>query len=110
MDIRHCRCFIALADEGSFTSARKLHIVQSGLSVTIKEMEEELGVKLVQRTTRRVALTDAGLLFLEYARPAVAMLNDGAEAVRSQSHVVRGRIELGILQSLTAYIDLPAVG
>ena len=110
MDIRHYRSFIALAEEGSFTSAaRKLHIVQSGLSVTIKEMEDELGVKLVQRTTRRVSLTDAGLLFLDYARPALAMLNDGMEAVRSQSRVVRGRIRLGILQSLSPYIDLPNV-
>ena len=110
MDIRHYRSFIALAGEGSFTSAaRKLNIVQSGLSVTIKEMEEELGVKLVQRTTRRVSLTDAGLLFLEYARPAVTMLSDGAEAVRSQSRIVRGRIRLGILQSLTPYIDFPTV-
>jgi DNA-binding transcriptional LysR family regulator len=83
--------------------------VQSGLSVTIKEMEEELGIQLVQRTTRRVSLTDAGLLFLEYARPAVTMLNDGMEAVRSQSGVVRGRIRLGILQSLSPYIDLPGV-
>ena len=84
MDIRHYRSFIALAEEGSFTSAaRRLNLVQSGLSVTIKEMEEELGVKLVQRTTRRVSLTDAGLLFLEYARPALTMLNDGIEAVRS---------------------------
>ena len=110
LDIRHYRSFIALADEGSFTSAaRKLHIVQSGLSVTIKEMEEELGVKLVQRTTRRVSLTDAGVLFLEYARPALTMLSDGMEAVRSQSKIVRGRISLGILQSLSPYIDLPAV-
>ncbi len=110
MDIRHYRSFIALAEEGSFTSAaRRLHIVQSGLSVTIKEMEEELGVKLVQRTTRRLSLTDAGELFLEYARPAMTMLNDGMEAVRSQSRVVRGRIRLGILQSLSSYIDLPAV-
>ena len=110
MDIRHYRNFIALADEGSFTSAaRKLHIVQSGLSVTIKEMEEELGVRLVQRTTRRVSLTDAGNLFLEYARPAVTMLKDGMEAVRSQSRIVRGRISLGILQSMAPYIDLPTV-
>jgi DNA-binding transcriptional LysR family regulator len=99
-----------LADEGSFTSAaRKLHIVQSGLSVTIKEMEEELGVRLVQRTTRRVSLKDAGTLFLEYARPAVTMLSDGIEAVRSQNDVVRGRISLGILQSLGPYIDIPTV-
>lgn len=110
MDIRHYRSFIALAAEGSFTAAaRKLNIVQSGLSVTIKEMEEELGVKLVQRTTRQVSLTDAGRLFLEYARPAVNMLSDGAEAVRSQSRIVRGRIRLGILQSLSPYIDLPTV-
>ena len=110
MDIRHYRSFIALAEEGSFTSAaRKLHIVQSGLSVTIREMEEELGVKLVQRTTRRMSLTDAGELFLDYARPAVTMLKDGAEAVRSQSGIVRGRISLGILMSLHPYIDLPTV-
>ena len=110
MDIRHYRSFIALADEGSFTSAaRKLHIVQSGLSVTIKEMEEELGVTLVQRTTRRVSLTDAGTLFLEYARPAVTMLGEAIEAVRSQSRIVRGRISLGILQSLGPYIDLPTI-
>ncbi len=110
MDIRHYRSFIALADEGSFTSAaRRLHIVQSGLSVTIKEMEEELGVTLVQRTTRRVPLTDAGILFLEYARPAVTMLSDGMEAVRAQSRIVRGWISLGILQSLGPYIDLPSV-
>ena len=110
MDIRHYRSFIALVEEGSFTSAaRKLHVVQSGLSITIKEMEEELGVKLVERTTRRLSLTDAGMLFLEYARPALAMLKDGTEAVRSQSGVVRGRIRLGILQSLSPYIDLPTV-
>ncbi len=110
MDIRHYRSFVALAEEGSFTSAaRRLNLVQSGLSVTIKEMEEELGVKLVQRTTRRVSLTDAGVLFLEYARPALTMLNDGMEAVRSQSGIVRGRIRLGILQSLGPYIDLPTV-
>jgi DNA-binding transcriptional LysR family regulator len=110
VDIRHYRSFIALAEEGSFTSAaRKLHLVQSGLSVTIKEMEDEVGVKLVQRTTRRVSLTDAGVLFLEYVRPAVTMLNDGVEAVRSQSGVLRGRIRLGILMSLGPYIDLPTV-
>ena len=110
MDIRHYRSFIALAEECSFTfAARKLNIVQSGLSVTIKEMEEELGVQLVQRTTRRVSLTDAGVSFLEYVRPAVTMLNDGMEAVRSQSQVVRGRLSLGILQSISPYIDLPTV-
>lgn len=109
-DIRHYRSFIALAEERSFTAAaRRLHIVQSGLSATIKEMEEELGTLLVNRTTRRVSLTSAGLLFLDYAKTGLTTLSDGMVAVRSESHIVRGRLSLGILQSLGPYIDLPTV-
>jgi DNA-binding transcriptional LysR family regulator len=110
MEIRHLQSFIALAEEGQFTAAaRKMNIVQSGLSVTIKEMERELGVQLVNRTTRNLSLTHAGELFLEHARSSLATLNDGIQAVRSQDGVVRGRLHLGILQSLGPYVDLPAV-
>jgi DNA-binding transcriptional LysR family regulator len=110
MDIRHLRSFVALAEEGKFTSAaRRLNLVQSGLSVAIKEMEEELGARLVNRTTRSVALTRAGELFLEYARSSLAMLNDGIRAVRSQDGVVRGHLHLGILQGLRPYVNLPMV-
>ena len=108
MEMRHLLHFVALAEEGQFTAAaRRLNIVQSGLSVTIKEMEQELGVQLVNRTTRTVSLTDAGELFLEHARSSLLMLNDGIEAVRSRDGVVRGRLHLGILQSLGPYVDLP---
>jgi len=108
MEIRHLQHFIALAEEGQFTAAaRKMHIVQSGLSVTIKELEQELGSQLVNRTTRRVSLTSSGELFLEHARSSLAMLNDGINAVRSQDGVVRGRLHLGILQSLRHYLNLP---
>lgn len=110
MEIRHLQHFIALAEEGQFTAAaRKMHIVQSGLSITIKELEQELGAQLVNRTTRRVSLTRAGDLFLEYARSTLATLNDGIQAVRSQDGIVRGRLHLGILQSLGPYIDLPVL-
>jgi len=77
MEIRHLQSFIALAEEGQFTAAaRKLNIVQSGLSVTIKEMEQELGVQLVNRATRNLSLTHGGELFLEYARSSLATLNE----------------------------------
>ncbi len=110
MEIRHFRSFIALAEAGGFTAAaRKMNVVQSGLSVTIREMEEELGVQLVSRTTRKVFLTEAGLLFLEYARSGLATLNSGIQAVRSQSDIVKGRLNIGILQSLGPYVDLPGV-
>ena len=108
MEMRHLQSFIALAEEGTFTAAaRKINIVQSGLSVTIKEMEQELGVQLVNRTTRTVSLTHAGELFLAHARSSLAMLRDGIEAVRSEDGIVRGRLHLGILQSLEPYVNLP---
>jgi DNA-binding transcriptional LysR family regulator len=108
MDIRHLQSFIALAEEGTFTAAaRKINIVQSGISVTIKEMEQELGVQLVNRTTRSLSLTPAGELFLAHARSSLAVLNDGIEAVRSEDGIVRGRLHLGILQSLEPYVNLP---
>jgi DNA-binding transcriptional LysR family regulator len=108
MEIRHLLHFVALAEEGQFTAAaRRMNIVQSGLSVTIKELEQELGVQLVNRTTRTVSLTEAGEIFLEHARSGLLMLNNGVEAVRSRDGVVRGRLHLGILQSLGPYVDLP---
>ncbi len=108
MEIRHLQSFIALAEEGTFTAAaRKINIVQSGISVTIKEMEQELGVQLVNRTTRSLSLTPAGELFLTHARSSLAMLSDGIQAVRSEDGIVRGRLHLGILQSLEPYVNLP---
>lgn len=110
MEIRHLQHFIALAEEGKFTTAaQRVHIVQSGLSVSIKELEQELGCQLVMRTTRKVSLTAAGELFLEHARACLTSLNDGVQAVRSQDGVVRGRLHLGILQSLMPYVQLAAL-
>jgi DNA-binding transcriptional LysR family regulator len=108
MEIRHLQHFVALAEEGSFTrAAQRMHIVQSGLSASIKELEEELGSRLVERTTRRVALTDTGRLFLEHARATLTAMEAGVTAVRSQDGVVRGRLRLGTLQSLGPYLELP---
>ncbi len=110
MELRHLIHFIALAETKQFTAAaRRVNVVQSGLSVTIKELEEEIGSKLVNRTTRSVALTEAGECFLEYARSSLGSLHEGIVAVRSQDGIVRGRLNVGILRSLTPYVNLPAV-
>jgi DNA-binding transcriptional LysR family regulator len=107
MELRHLQHFVALAQEGSFTrAARKVNIVQSGLSHSIKELEEELGSRLVDRTTRKVAITEAGMLFLPHALATLASLEGAVQAVRSQDGVVRGQLRLGILQSLGSYVDL----
>ena len=107
MELRHLQYFIALAQEGSFTrAARKVNIVQSGLSNSIKELEEELGTRLVERTTHKVSITDTGILFLQHARATLASLESAVEAVRSQDGVVRGQLRLGIMQSLCSYLEL----
>ena len=69
MNIRHLRCFIAVAEELHFgRAARRLHIEQSPLSRTIRQMEADLGVPLLNRLPRSVRLTPAGQVFLEEAR------------------------------------------
>ena len=66
-------------------------------------------MRLFDRTTRKIILTPAGTLFLQHARAGLVMLDNGVEAVRSQDGIVRGRLRLGVLQSLGPYVDLPKV-
>ena len=69
MEIRQLEHFAAVAEERSFTrAARRLNYVQSALSVSIQSLERELGLRLFDRDTRRVALTDAGEALLPAAR------------------------------------------
>lgn len=67
MELRHLRCFLAVAEELHFArAAEKLHIEQSPLSRTIKELEADVGEQLFIRTSRSTRLTRAGKLFLEH--------------------------------------------
>lgn len=73
MDIEYLRLFICLAENRSFTNAAKqMYMSSSSFSNKISELEREVGVKLVERTTRSVALTEAGEYFLEDAEKRAA--------------------------------------
>ena len=68
-ELRHLRCFVVAAEELNFTrAAARLYVVQQSLSATIKQLELELGVRLFDRTTHDIRLTDAGRAFLPGAR------------------------------------------
>ena len=72
MELRHLRYFVAVAEEGSLLTAaeRRLHTSQPSLSRQIRDLETEIGVKLLERRPRGVTLTAAGKVFFDHARLA----------------------------------------
>jgi len=97
MELRHLRYFVAIAEERSFTrAAERLWVAQPGLSVQIRRLETELGVQLFERRTRGVDLTEAGTLFLERARAALAAADLAGATGRDLESGVAGSLRLGI--------------
>lgn len=97
MELRHLRYFVAIAEERSFTrAAERLWIAQPGLSQQMRSLERELGVDLLQRHPRGVTLTEAGELFLERARVALAASDAAAATGRDLQSGVVGKVRLGV--------------
>lgn len=108
MDLKQLEHFIAAADEQHFTrAARRMNIVQSGLSASIRALEEELGAPLFVRTTRRVELTTAGRVLYEKAQAILAGAREARQAVAAINGLDRGALSIGTCASLNAFIDLP---
>src|SRR4026209_2038406 len=83
MELRHLRYFVGVAEALSFTkAAEKLHIAQPSLSRQVKDLEEELGVRLLNRTKQWVTLTDEGRSFLGDAKRLLALAAETVESVR----------------------------
>jgi DNA-binding transcriptional LysR family regulator len=100
MELRHLRSFVAIAEERSFTrAAERLWIAQPGLSAQVKQLEGELGVRLFDRHTRGVDLTDAGALFLERARTVVAAAEDALATGQDMARGLVGAVRVGFAMS-----------
>lgn len=94
VELRHLRYFLAVAEEKHFgRAADRLHMAQPPLSSQIKQLEAELGIVLLERTTRKVELTEAGALLMERARQILADVeatkSDVAEVGRGAAGVLR---------------------
>ncbi len=97
MEFRQLRYFTALAEELNFTrAAERLHISQPPLSAQIAQLEEELGVKLFYRNSRKVELTDAGTAFLQDVRIVQSRLKDAVQRVQNIHSGLAGRVEIGL--------------
>lgn len=91
------RLFVRLAERQSFSAAaRDLKIKQSTASKWVAELERQLGVSLLERTTRSLHFTDAGRRFLERSGEVLASFDDLAQELREQSPEPRGRVRVSI--------------
>ncbi len=109
MELRHLEYFVAVADERSFTrAAARLHVVQSGVSASIKALERELGAALLERTSKRVALTDAGAALLPRAPATLDAARAARDAVDEVRGGLRGTLRIGTLSSI-GLVDLPGL-
>jgi DNA-binding transcriptional LysR family regulator len=98
MELRHLRYFTAVAEELNFRrAAEKMHVAQPALSAQIRSLEEELGVKLLQRSTRKVELTPAGRVFFDEARGVLASAFEAEQKVKQAEAGLVGTFRLGII-------------
>ena len=108
MELRHLRDFVAVADELSFTrAAKKLHVAQPSLTQQIKLLEQELGVRLLDRIKGRVSLTEAGKVFLADSRRVIALSEDSVRAVQHFNRNETKQLKIGYVASLHYHL-LPA--
>jgi DNA-binding transcriptional LysR family regulator len=108
MELRHLRYFVAVADELHFgRAAELLGISQPPLSQQIQALEEELGARLFERTNRRVALTEAGRLFLDEARQVLAQVDKATDVARRAQRGELGELHVGFTVSAPFIATVP---
>lgn len=98
MELRHLRYFVTVAEELNFSKAAlKLYTAQPSLSQQIKDLEEDVGVKLLNRTKRKVELTDEGAVFLEQARLTLAQAEKAIAMARQVSKAKQQLLRIGFV-------------
>ena len=101
MELRQLRYLIALAEELNFTrAAASEHIAQPALSQQIRKLEDEVGVALVERTTRHVSLTEAGQLLVVRARRILAELDSAQSELEALRGIDRGHVTIGAIHTM----------
>jgi len=109
MELRQLRYCVAVADRLHFTrAAQDLHVAQPALSQQIRRLEAELGLELFARTSRSVALTQAGEAVVARARRILAEADAIEQDVEALRGLLRGRVVIGAMQSLGPF-DLPGL-
>jgi LysR family transcriptional regulator, carnitine catabolism transcriptional activator len=110
LTLQQLRLVLAVHDAGSFTvAAERLHLAQSSMSRTVREVERKLGVTLFERTTRQLVTTPEGVEFSRMARRMVASFDAGINHFQGFLAGARGRVRIAALPSLAAILLPPVV-
>lgn len=104
-ELRQLRAFVAVAEERNFTrAAARLHLAQQAVSKSVRQLERELGVELLQRTTREVRLTPAGAELLRSGREALAAADAAFGRAREVGAALAGRVRIGATPAVGAAV------
>lgn len=103
IELRHLRAFVAVAEELNFSrAAQRMHLVQQSLSAQVRQLEDELGVQLLRRTTRKVELSEAGAVLLGYARSILDAVTTACEQTRRTASGEAGRLAICYTPTIAA--------
>ncbi|TSB31155.1 LysR family transcriptional regulator [Streptomyces benahoarensis] len=104
MELRQLRYLVAVAEEANFTrAAARLHVAQPGVSAQIRQLERELGQPLLDRSGRRVTLTETGEAVLPHARAALAAVDGVRQTADEFAGLLRGRVRLGLISGAAGH-------
>lgn len=107
---RHIQYFLAVAQHHSFTrAAAALHVSQPALSQQVRQLEESLGAQLFDRSGRTTRLTDAGEVYLRYAKRASQELQEARRAIHDVGDLSRGSLRVAVTPTFTSYLVGPLV-
>lgn len=107
--MRHLRALLAVAEELNFTrAAERIHLTQQALSGQIRQLEQRVGARLVERDSRRVELTEAGMVLCEQARPLLASAERAVATARAAGGQA-ARLTIGYIAPLTRRLVAPAL-
>lgn len=105
MDIRQLKYFLTITEEGQITgAAKKLHIAQPPLSNQLKLLESELGVKLLERGSRKVKLTDAGERLRDRAEQILELTDNTVKELKDFSEGIQGTLSIGMISTSGAVL------
>src|SRR5262245_39388474 len=108
MELRQLRYYVGVSEAGSLLKAStRLHIAQPALGAQITALEDEVGARLFERSSRGVTLTEAGKAFLEHAKVVLADVERARGAVRESSRVPSGDVAIGMTTTVALIATVP---